>query len=189
MVSLLKGSFQDFPLLVQIVRQNLQNPEGSETMEMVLAKGFASFFEIVLDDLLPAMLNPLDLFNAETVLSIFESFSLNKGQNLDIIFPKIKFFQNKKNRVLVLDAMLSMALVKKDLIRDIFLGNNQEKLEFHLLKKLVIWQVFSEDLRERHLLDQIVLSLLFDSLPEMILTNKTLPFGGSNRRLSLLVNF
>ena len=189
MKSLTQSKFEDFPMLIQIVRQNLQNPQSSDCMSLIINKGFSVLLEIVLNDLFPSVLDPQDIFNPNAVLSIFDSFDQKINSNFDVIYPKIKFFQILKNRVLFLDILLSLVLVKKDAMMEFFFGSEQERDGFTIFGKLVIWQVFTRDIRERALIDKTILLLLFNALPEMILTNKTVPFGGANRKLIYISTF
>lgn len=176
--SLLQGDYQNFPLLIQIVRQNLQNPECSDNLTMLFNNGFESLLEQILHDFLPASINLNDIMNSENIIKLLKT-SNNKKELID---PKIKFLKIQKNRILFLDILVSMILIKKELVRELFLGRKQENQKFHLFKKLVIWQVITKEPRERHLLNRFLLCLFYNSLPEIILTNRTIPFGGNNRK-------
>lgn len=143
---------------------------------MLFDNGFKNLLEEILNNLLPAKINLEDIFNLENIMIIF-NLKLNQ-----IIVPKIYFFQNQKNRILFLDILISMILIKKDFVREMFFGREQEKKKFHLFKKLVIWQVLTKEPRERYLLNSFMLFLFFDSLTEIILTNRAIPFGSNNRK-------
>jgi hypothetical protein len=177
MSSLLSKNYDNFAMLVQIIRQNLQNPENSEFMELILNKGFPNFLEQVLNDILPINFETSSLINVDVIQSIINSFDHKTKNQNDIIQSRSKFFQSRKKRIMLLDILMSLVLIRKKILWDLFFGKNQESQDFQLFKKVVVWQVLSQEVRERQMLDQLILFLFFDSLPESILTNKTVSFG------------
>lgn len=189
MASLVAQNFANFGLLVQVVRQNLQNPENTDCMDLLLEKGFPALLELTLDDFVPLGVDAqavLDLENAHSVVA-----SLAQGARAELIQPQIKFFQTRKHRLLFLEVLLSLAAVKKPAMAELFFGAEQERRQFVLFKKLALWQALTSEPREQLLLDQSVCFLLFDSLPEAIIANKTAAFGlnrdlPANRRSGVL---
>ena len=73
--SLLNKNYEDFPLLIQIVRQNLQNPECSDGLIMLFNNGFNNLLEQILNNFLPANINLDDIFNVKNIMLIFESIN------------------------------------------------------------------------------------------------------------------
>jgi hypothetical protein len=182
MQSLTQSKFEDFPLLIQIIRQNLQNAENSENMSIILNRGFSVLLEMILSDFFPSVLDPKRIWDSSAVVSIFESFEQKQNPGFQVIYPKIAFFQEIRNRVLFLDILISLVLVKRETVKEMFFGEDQQGGNFSLFGKLVIWQVFAEDPRERALLDNIMLLLLFDGQPESLLINKSVGFFSANRK-------
>lgn len=181
MTSLVGQNFENFAMLVQIVRQNLQSPESSECMTLILEKGFQALLEVLLDDFMPIGLDPQDIIDLERAPGAILSLAARLQPGTEPIQPQIKFFQTRKHRILLIDVLMSLLIIKKPTMWELFFGPEQEARQFGLFKKLAFWQVLSVDSRERKMLDQVVSLLLFDSLPEAIIINKTSVFGMSRR--------
>lgn len=177
MKSLLNGNFQNFPMLIQIIRQNLQNPQNSEYMEHILLKGFPELLDQILDGILPIKVDNSTLQNPEMINKIIDSIGQKSQNKTEIIQPELHFFNNTKMRIVFLDILMSLVLVKKKLSWEMFFSKDQETQHFRLFKKLIIYQVLVRECGEKHMIDQIILLLLFESLPESILTNKTVSFN------------
>lgn len=181
MTSLVGQNFENFAMLVQIIRQNIQSPENTECMNLILEKGFRALLEVLLDDFMPIGLDSQDLLDLDNAHNLVNSLIPRSRINAEPIQPQIKFFQTRKHRILLLDVLISLVIVKKSAMTELFFGKEQELRKFCLFKKLAFWQMLTVEARERNMLDQVMLFLLFDSQPEAIIINKTGVFGLSRR--------